>query len=86
MDTFKIEWKRSAIKELEKLPRPMISKIVSAVDNLSSNPYPQGVRKLVGTEDTYRIRVGDYRVLYNIVENNLIIEIIRVRHRKDVYR
>ena len=86
MDTYKIEWKSSAIKELQKLPRPMISKIVSAVDNLSSNPFPQGVRKLVGTEDTYRIRIGDYRVLYNIIENRLVIEIIRVRHRKDAYR
>jgi mRNA interferase RelE/StbE len=86
MDTYQIEWKRSAIKELEKLPRPMISKIVSAVGNLSSNPYPQGVRKLVGSEDTYRIRIGDYRVLYNIIDNRLIIEIIRVGHRKDVYK
>jgi mRNA interferase RelE/StbE len=86
MDTYKIEWKRSATKELEKLPRPMISKIVSAVDNLSSNPFPQGVRKLVGTEDTYRIRIGDYRVLYNIIQNRLIIEIVRVRHRKDAYK
>jgi len=86
MDTYKVEWKRSAIKELEKLPRPMISKIVSAVDNLPSSPHPHGVRKLVGSEDTYRIRVGDYRVLYNIIESKLIVEIIRVRHRKDVYR
>lgn len=86
MDTYKIEWKRSAIKELEKLPRPMHSKIVSAVDNLASNPYPQGVRKLVGTENSYRIRVGDYRVLYNIIENRLIVEIVRVGHRKDIYR
>jgi len=86
MDTYKIEWKRSAAKELEKLPRQMISKIVAAVDSLSLNPYPQGVRKLVSTENSYRIRVGDYRVLYNIVENKLIIEIIRVGHRKDVYR
>jgi mRNA interferase RelE/StbE len=86
MDIYKIEWKRPAIKELQKLPRPMISKIVSAVDNLSSNPYPQGVRKLVNTENSYRIRIGDYRVLYNIVEKKLIIEIIRVRHRKDIYK
>jgi mRNA interferase RelE/StbE len=86
MGTFKIEWKRSAIKELEKLPRPMILRIVSAVDNLASNPHPQGVRKLVGTEDIYRIRVGDYRVLYNIVENRLVIEVVRVKYRKDVYR
>jgi len=86
MDTYKIEWRSSATKELQKLPRQMISKVVAAVDSLSSNPYPQGVRKLVSTENSYRIRVGDYRVLYNIVENKLIIEIIRVRHRKDVYR
>lgn len=86
MDTYKIEWKRSATKDLRKLPRQMISKIVAAVDNLSSNPYPPGVRKLVTTENSYRIRIGDYRVLYNIVENRLIIEVIRVGHRKDVYR
>jgi mRNA interferase RelE/StbE len=86
MVSYRIEWKRSAIKELEKLPRPMISKIVSAVDNLSSNPYPQGVRKLVSTKSSYRIRVGDYRVIYNIVENRLIVEIVRVGHRKDIYR
>jgi mRNA interferase RelE/StbE len=86
MGIYKIEWKRSATKELQKLPRQMISKIVAAVDSLSSNPYPQGVRKLVSTENSYRIRVGDYRVLYNIVENKLIVEIIRVGHRKDIYR
>lgn len=86
MDTYKIEWKRSATKELRKLPRQMISKVVAAVDSLSSNPYPQGVRKLVSTENSYRIRVGDYRVLYNIVEKKLIVEIIRVGHRKDICR
>ncbi len=86
MDSYQIEWKRSAVKELRKLPLPMISRIMAAVDNLSSNPYPQGVRKLVSTENSYRIRIGDYRVLYNIVENKLIVEIIRVGHRKDVYK
>jgi mRNA interferase RelE/StbE len=86
MDSYQIEWKCSAVKELRKLPLPMISRIMAADDNLSSNPYPQGVRKLVSTENSYRIRSGDYRVLYNIVENKLIDEIIRVGHRKDVYR
>jgi mRNA interferase RelE/StbE len=86
MATYKIEWKRSALKELEKLPRPIISKVVSAVDNLSSNPFPQGVRKLMGSESSYRIRLGDYRVLYSVIEKRLIIEIIRVGHRKDVYK
>lgn len=64
----------------------MVSKIVTAVDNLSPNPFPQGIRKLVGSKDVYRIRVGDYRVLYNIFENKLIIEIVRVGHRKNIYR
>lgn len=86
MASYRIEWKSSAYKELQKLPRPMISKIVAAVADLSDDPYPSGVKKLIGSERSYRIRVGDYRVIYEIIENELIIEIIRVRHRKDVYR
>ena len=86
MDSYQVEWKRSAVKELRKLPQQLISKIVAAVDRLALNPRPQGCRKLVGSEDTFRIRVGDYRVLYNIIENKLTVEIIRVGHRKDVYK
>ncbi|MBI5839862.1 MAG: type II toxin-antitoxin system RelE/ParE family toxin [Chloroflexi bacterium] len=86
MGSYQVEWKRSALKELEKLPRQFIPKIIAAVKGLSENPYPQGTKKLVGSEHTYRIREGDYRIVYEIFENKLIIEIIRVRHRKDVYR
>lgn len=86
MASYKIEWKNSAYKELQKLPRPLIPKIIAAVSDLSSDPYPQGVKKLIGSEHSYRIRVGDYRIVYEIIENKLIIEIVRVRHRKDVYR
>jgi len=49
------------------------------------NPFPIGVRKFVGSEHTYRIREGDYRVIYTITASTLVIEIIRVGHRKDVY-
>ena len=86
MASYKIEWKNSAYKELQKLPRPMITKVIAAVSDLSNDPYPQGVKKLLGSEHSYRIRLGDYRVVYEIIENRLIIEIVRVRHRKDVYR
>lgn len=86
MDSYQVEWKRSAVKELRKLPQQLISKIVAAVDRLALNPRPQGCRKLVGSEDTFRIRVGDYRVLYNMIENKLTVEIIRVGHRKDAYK
>jgi len=86
MGSYRIEWKRSALRELEKLPRQAVPRIVAAVENLSIHPRPQGVRKLVGCEQTYRIRMGDYRILYDIFEKRLIVEIIRVKHRKDAYK
>ncbi|MEK6751628.1 MAG: type II toxin-antitoxin system RelE/ParE family toxin [Chloroflexota bacterium] len=86
MASYQIEWKNSAYKELQKLPRPMIAKVVAAVSDLANGPFPHGVKKLVGSEFSYRIRIGDYRVVYEVFENRLIIEIVRVRHRKDVYR
>ena len=64
----------------------MIPRVVTAINGLAENPRPLGVKKLVGFERTYRIRVGDYCILYDIFEKKLIIEIIRIRHRKDVYK
>jgi mRNA interferase RelE/StbE len=57
-----------------------------AVLELSNEPFPHGVKKLIGSEFSYRIRVGDYRVVYEVFEKRLIVEIVRVRHRKDIYR
>lgn len=64
----------------------MITRVAEAVSDLAINPYPPGVKKLVGSEQSYRIRIGDYRVVYEVIENRLVIEIVRVRHRKDAYR
>jgi mRNA interferase RelE/StbE len=86
MVSYRIEIKSSAAKELEKLPRKMIPRVVTAINELAENPRPQGVKKLAGFEHIYCIRVGDYRILYDIFEKRLIIEIIRIRHRKDVYK
>ena len=86
MASYKVEWKNSAYKELQKLSRPMIARVVAAVSELSNEPFPHGVKKLIGSEFSYRIRIGDYRVVYEVFESRLIIEIIRVRHRKDVYK
>jgi mRNA interferase RelE/StbE len=63
MVSYSIEWKRSAEKELRRLPKDAIPRIVQAVESLSRNPYPPGVSKLVGSEHTYRIREGDYRIV-----------------------
>jgi mRNA interferase RelE/StbE len=85
MDSYSLEWKRSAAQELKKLPRDVVGRILKAVEQLSTAPYPSGVRKLVGAEHTYRIRVGDYHVIYSVMASVLIIEIIRVGHRRDIY-
>jgi len=71
--------------------RPSLTKtywlaIIDAVESLTENPRKQGVRKLVGSDHTYRLRIGNYRVVYEIIDDILFIEIVRVKHRKDVYR
>lgn len=86
MNSYKIEWKRSAVKQLKQLPKEIVGKIIVAVENLSSNPFPNQTEKLVGSENSFRIRVGDYRVVYNIFDRTLTIEIVRVRHRREVYK
>lgn len=77
--------KRSAEKELEKLPTKIHDKIINILLSLKENPFPRNSKKLRGREG-YRIRVGDYRVLYLIDESGRTIEVISVAHRKEVYR
>ena len=86
MDTYRIEWKPSALRELKRIQREAIARIVDAVESLSADPLPSGVRKLQGSDHTYRIRVGHYRVIYEVLRSRLLIQIVRVRHRKDVYQ
>jgi mRNA interferase RelE/StbE len=85
MDSYRIEWKRSAIKELKALPKEVVSIISQAVGELSMNPYPHGVKKLSGSEHTYRIRQGPYRVVFTVTKATSIVEVVRIGHRKDVY-
>lgn len=75
----------SAQKEITKLPKQVQSKIFKALISLSENPRPNGCKKLIGT-DSWRFRTGEYRIVYSIQDNILLIEVIRVAHRKDVYR
>jgi mRNA interferase RelE/StbE len=85
MASYKVEWKRSAVKELRVLPRDAVKRILQAVGQLSGNPCPVGARKLSGSEHTYRIREGNYRVIYTVSASSMVVEVIRVGHRKDVY-
>ena len=68
------------------MPSREVERIVTTVELLAEEPFPHGSEKLAGAEHTYRIRVGDYRVVYEVFVPSKIVEIQRVRHRKDVYR
>ena len=63
MATYHIKWKASALRELKKIDRKMIPRIVSVVESLAANPIASGTRKLCGTDNTYRVRLGDYRII-----------------------
>lgn len=86
MGSFEIEWKRSASRELRTIPRETRDRILRIVESLSTDPRPHGSRKLIGSENSWRLRIGAYRVIYCIYESVLVIEIVRVGHRREVYR
>ncbi|MTI11784.1 type II toxin-antitoxin system RelE family toxin [Sansalvadorimonas verongulae] len=85
-DKFELQWKRSVLKELRKLPKDTVGKLVDLAESLIANPYPDGCRKLTGTEHTYKVRAGNYRLVYQVHNGRLIIEVVKVGHRKEVYR
>lgn len=86
MDYYQIKWTNSAKKELKKLDKNIINRLIDAVEELAKNPYPQGVKKLVNSKNNYRIRVGDYRIIYEIKSSVLIIYIIKVGNRQSIYK
>ena len=75
---------KSVVKQLQKIPQPYYRKIKIALNSLATHPRPNGYLKLKGREG-YRIRVADYRIIYEIKDEQLIILIISIAHRKDVY-
>lgn len=83
---YQIVFKKSAFKDLSTITPPYQEKIAQAIDNLSNNPRPDGVKKLKGEESAWRIRVADYRVIYTIEDIIKVVEINRIRHRKDAYQ
>jgi mRNA interferase RelE/StbE len=86
MASFKLQRRSSTKKDLRKLPRQELPGILTAAEALATDPFPYGCEKLSGTEQTYRIRIGDCRLVYEVITADQIVEVQRVRHRKDVYR
>ncbi len=75
----------SVQKQLKKLSKPHATRILAKIYRLAEDPYPNGAVQLTG-QKAYRIRVGDYRVIYEIHNNQLLVQVIRVGHRRDVYK
>jgi mRNA interferase RelE/StbE len=83
--SYSIRLKRSAAKELEALPTTALRAITKRIARLADDPRPPGCEKLSGSE-LYRVRQGDYRIVYEIRDQELVVHIIRIGHRRDVYR
>ena len=86
MEKYKVSIKRSAVKEIEAIPqKKKRQRIIRRIGQLANDPRPPGSKKLSG-HDKYRLRQGSYRIVYSIVDSELIVVVVKVGHRKDVYR
>ena len=86
MGDYSITFARSAKKELESLPSKAVNQIFPKIAALGEKPRPEGCKKLSGEGNLWRIRVGNYRVIYSIDDNLHVVDVIQVRHRSDAYR
>jgi len=86
MEKYRAEISRSAEKVLFNLPKEIVPKIVGAIRGLAVNPYPMGCRKLAGHGEAYRIRVQIYRIIYEVHKDLVLVKVLKIGHRKDVYR
>jgi mRNA interferase RelE/StbE len=83
---YTVRYDPRALKELAKLDRPVARRIVKFVDALSADPRPPGCRSLVGYPGLWRIRIGDYRVVYTVKDAELVVLVLRAAHRSESYR
>ncbi|MFJ2368251.1 type II toxin-antitoxin system RelE/ParE family toxin [Microbacterium sp. NPDC087665] len=85
MTHYSVELTSAAAKEIRKLDPSIRRRILYGISALERDPRPPGVRKLAGFGDAWRIRIGDYRVLYEVVDSRVIVTVFRIAHRRDVY-
>ncbi len=84
--TYRVELKRSVQKALARLPKNIQRRIAQAIDGLTTEPRPHGYIQMETDDILYRIRVGDYRIVYEIIDDRLVVLVIRIAHRREVYR
>ena len=83
--TYRIEYAAAAARQIERLPRDVQSRVLGRIEALAHTPRPPGAIRLTGG-DAYRIRVGDYRIIYAVADELLVVLIVKVGHRREVYR
>jgi mRNA interferase RelE/StbE len=83
---YEVYLERSAENDLKRLPTSIFHRIIPQIKTLTENARPSGCRKITGSKNDWRIRIGDYRIIYEIDEKAKAVRIIRVRHRREVYR
>lgn len=83
--SYQVEFTSAAARQLRKLPRPVRDRVLDAIEDLADEPRPSGATKLVGEATAWRIRVGDYRVIYDINNRGLTVTVVRAAHRREVY-
>ncbi|NOY29357.1 MAG: type II toxin-antitoxin system RelE/ParE family toxin [Planctomycetes bacterium] len=83
---YSIVFAPAVLRQLRKLPTRDQKRIVREIELLEDNPRPSGVKKLIGEDNFWRIRIGDYRVVYEIKDAKLLVLVLRIAHRKDIYR
>ena len=86
MVSHEVEISRAAERQLRKLSREDQERVSRAMLALADDPFPRGARKLAGYDDVFRVRVGQYRILYSVSVNKLIVVVLKPGHRRDVYR
>ncbi|BBD59080.1 plasmid stabilization system protein like [Nostoc sp. HK-01] len=77
---------KSVQKQIDNLPTDIVERVLEKIQNLAAEPRPDGVVKLKGSNSEYRIRIGDYRVRYEVDDESQLVQILQCKHRKDVYR
>ncbi|GAA4170432.1 type II toxin-antitoxin system RelE/ParE family toxin [Gryllotalpicola koreensis] len=83
--SYRVDFTTAAARQIKKLPRPARDRVLDAIEDLSDEPRPRGAKKLVGEETAWRIRVGDYRVIYDVFDAELTVTVVRAAHRREVY-
>lgn len=83
--TYRIEFTSAAARRMRKLPRQVRMRLITTIEGLADDPRPHGARKLVGEKTAWRIRVGDYRVIYDVYDAELVVRVVRAGHRREIY-